>query len=243
MIYVAVKNVKAAHHCIKQENENVKSWTRTDIQAMQQRYRAMFINSLSGYKSANLVGTTDTNGNENLCIVSSVFHIGADPALMGMITRPQSVRRDTVANIKATDYYTLNHVNTDMVVAAHQTSARYEADISEFAETGLTAHYEPDFLAPFVAESRVRIGLKLVETRLLEINQTELIIGEVVLVQSEEFALEPDGSIDIEQLNSVAISGLDRYHSTQKLTRLSYAKPDSKPQELYFDAKPFTSEE
>ncbi|BDX08512.1 flavin reductase family protein [Planctobacterium marinum] len=221
----------------------MKSWTRADIQAMQQRYRAMFINSLSGFKSANLVGTTDANGNENLCIVSSVFHIGADPALMGMITRPQSVRRDSVANIKATGYYTLNQVNTDIVVAAHQTSARYEADISEFTETGLTAHYEPGFVAPFVAESQLRIGLKLVETKLLEINQTELIIGEIMLVQSKESALEPDGSIDIEQLNSVAISGLDRYHSTQKITRLSYAKPHSQPEELLFDTPDQTSQE
>lgn len=212
----------------------MKSWHLTDIQAMQQRYRAMFINSLSGFKSANLVGTVSAQGVENLCIVSSVFHIGADPALMGMITRPQTVRRDTVENIKATGFYTLNHVNPQIVRAAHQTSARYDADVSEFTETGLTASYEQDFKAPFVAQSKVRMGLEVEEIKLLEINQTELIIGRIVLVQTDETALEPDGSLDIERLDSVAISGLDRYHSTQKITRLTYAKPDSSPEELQF---------
>lgn len=201
---------------------------------MQQRYRAMFINSLSGFKSANLVGTINSDGVENLAIVSSVFHIGADPALMGMITRPRTVRRDTVNNIKHSGFYTLNQVSEPMVHAAHQCSARYDAEVSEFAETGLTPSYVSGFSAPFVAQSCLKIGLQVEEIQLLEINQTELIIGKVVLVQTDEMAIEPDGSIDIEKLGSVAISGLDRYHTTKKLTRLTYAKPDSWPEELTF---------
>lgn len=202
---------------------------------MPQRYRAMFVNSLSGFKSGNLLGTADDQGVENLSIVSSVFHIGADPALMGMITRPCTVRRDSVNNIKANGFYTLNHVNTQIIEAAHQTSARYDADISEFSETGLTPEYLHNFPAPFVQESRVKIGLQLCEVKLLEINQTELIIGEIQLIQSDEAALEADGSLDIETLQTVAVSGLDRYHSTKKVTRLSYAKPDRKPEEIKFD--------
>ena len=202
---------------------------------MEQRYRAMFINSLSGFKSANLVGTVDEHGNENLCIVSSVFHIGANPPLLGMITRPQTVRRDTVSNIKNTGVYTLNHVTRDIVPQAHQTSARYDADVSEFTETGLTAEYLTDFAAPFVAQSQLKIGLKVEEIKLLEINQTELIIGSIEMVQAPEEVIEKDGSMDIEKLQSVAISGLDRYHTTEKISRLSYAKPDVKPTELKFD--------
>lgn len=95
------------------------------IVAMEKRYRATFVNSLSGFKSANLLGTSDTNQQTNLCIVSSVFHLGANPALMGVIIRPDTVPRDTLENIRATGFYTLNHVQKEMIVAAHQTSARY----------------------------------------------------------------------------------------------------------------------
>ena len=53
-----------------------------DLAQMEKRYRAQLINSLSGIKSANLVGTINKDRQTNLSIVSSVFHLGADPALM-----------------------------------------------------------------------------------------------------------------------------------------------------------------
>ena len=74
----------------------------SDIANMEQRYRANFINALSGFKSANLIGTISKSGQHNLAIVSSVFHIGAHPPLMGMIMRPHTVPRDTLQNIKDT---------------------------------------------------------------------------------------------------------------------------------------------
>ncbi len=36
----------------------------------------------------------------------------------------------------------------------------------------------------------------------------------------------PDGYLDLERIDLVTISGLDSYHVTQRLDRLSYAKPD-----------------
>ena len=46
-----------------------KQFTRGDIDALAQRYRANLINSLSGFKSATLVGTTNGDTN-NLAIVA-----------------------------------------------------------------------------------------------------------------------------------------------------------------------------
>jgi flavin reductase (DIM6/NTAB) family NADH-FMN oxidoreductase RutF len=196
------------------------------IKKLDDRYRALFINSLSGFKSANLVGTQNKQGDTNLSIVSSVFHLGANPPLIGMIMRPHSVRRDTLENILETGFYTLNHVNTDIFHQAHQASARYESNQSEFVEVGLTAVYENNIPAPFVAESKLKIGVKLVETQLLKVNNTELVIGEIVWVDVESKAVNEDGYIDIGQLNTVAVSSLDCYHEPQKLGRLSYAKPN-----------------
>jgi len=102
------------------------------------RYRAHFINSLSGYKSANLIGTVDSNGQQNLSIVSSVFHLGASPPLIGMIVRPHSAPRHTLENIIEMGYYTVNHVNAAIYKQAHKTSAQYDKSISEFEAVGLT---------------------------------------------------------------------------------------------------------
>lgn len=195
-----------------------------DITAMPQRYRVAFINSLSGFKSANLVGTQNRAGNTNLSIVSSVFHLGASPALMGMIIRPDLSPRHTLDNIRDLGVYTLNHVNTDILERAHQTSARYDSDTSEFDATGLTPLWEA-CEAPFVQEASIRIGLVLREEKKLSINGTHLLIGEITHVHVPEDLVADDGYIDIEAAQTVTVSGLDSYHSTQRRCRLSYAKP------------------
>ena len=137
-----------------------KQFTRGDIDALAQRYRANLINSLSGFKSATLVGTTNGVTN-NLAIVSSIVHVGANPPLIGMIMRPHTVTRDTLSNIKQQGFYTLNHVAVDWVDKAHQTSARYAPDESEFEAVGLTAQISESFSAPYVKESEIKIGLKI----------------------------------------------------------------------------------
>ncbi|MFT6388340.1 MAG: hypothetical protein ACJAUP_001720 [Cellvibrionaceae bacterium] len=53
----------------------------TDFNAMSDRFHVNFINSLSGFKSANLIGTVDSVQNTNLAIVSSVIHLCAKPPL------------------------------------------------------------------------------------------------------------------------------------------------------------------
>lgn len=57
-------------------------FTKQQINELEQRFRTNLINSLSGFKSANLIGTQDKLGNTNLAIVSSVFHLGAHPPLV-----------------------------------------------------------------------------------------------------------------------------------------------------------------
>ena len=120
-----------------------------DIENMELRFKTAFINSLSGFKSLNLIGTIDASGNNNLAIFNSVFHVGANPALMAFVVRPDSVERHTLENILQTNYYTINHVNQSIIKQAHQTSARYSKYQSEFAATGLTPEFKNDFLCSF----------------------------------------------------------------------------------------------
>ncbi len=209
---------------------NLKIESREIIE-MESRYRVHFINSLSGFKSANLVATVDKKGRENLSIVSSCFHLGADPALIGFVSRPHSVPRHTLENILETEYYSINHVNKDIIKNAHQTSARYEKEESEFLHCKLTSTYEKNFKAPFVEESKIKIGLKKEEVIRLK-NNTELVIGKIELVIIPQNCLKKDGFIDIEKSESICVSGLDSYHFTNKVARLSYAKKNKDLEEL-----------
>ena len=166
---------------------------------MEKRFRLRLINALSGFKSVNLVGTTDNDGNENLAIISSVVHLGSDPALMGFISRPAVVERNTFSNIKETGFFTFNHITQSIFKEAHQTSARYPKSISEFEKTGLTPIYKDNFQVPFVAESAVQVGLSFKEKIDIKLNDTILIIGEIQSVYVPENCLREDGFLDIEK--------------------------------------------
>ncbi len=202
------------------------------ISNMTQRFKVNLINSLPGFKSANLIGTANSNGQTNLAVFSSVIHLGSDPALIGFITRPHSVPRHTLENIKQTRYYTINQINTHIWRQAHQTSARYLRDESEFEQVNLTPTYLDNFHAPFVKESKLNIGLELTDIIPIKANNTEMVIGQVTDIHVVKEAICDDGYLDIEKLQTVAISGLDSYHDTQRKARLSYAKTDSLVTEL-----------
>ena len=200
---------------------------KDDIAALDKSQRVLFINSLSGFKSANLVGTADKEGNSNLAIVSSVVHIGANPPLLAMVMRPHTVPRGTLENILQTGVYTLNQVHADIYQQAHQTSARYPEEVSEFDAVGLHEQWLTDFKAPFVQESVIKIGMQFREQHTLDINGTEFIIGEIVSIEMPDDLVVDDGFVSLEKAGTVAVSSLDTYHSTQTLGSLSYAKPET----------------
>ena len=195
------------------------------LMEMEQRKRAQFINSISGFRSVALIGTTDTNGQTNLAIFSSIVHIGSNPPLLSFIMRPDSVERHTLTNIMETGFYTINHINAHVYEKAHQTSARYPKNVSEFDATGLTPVFKNDFVAPFVAESNIQIGMEFKERINISINQTSMIIGEIKFVHYPDNCLLDDGFVDIEKAGTITSSGVDSYHTTQLLQKLEYAKP------------------
>ena len=201
--------------------------SRQTLDSYEQRYRAKLVNSLSGFKSANLIASINKAGIENLSLVSSVFHLGANPPLIGMVIRPDTVRRDTLINIRETNVFSINHVNASIWQQAHQSSARYDESINEFDVVGLTPEYINNFKSPFVKESHVKFAVSLVEIIDVKHNGTHIIIGEIQDIYLDNIALTKDGYLDLEQLETVAVSSLDSYHLTNKLGRLAYAKPET----------------
>lgn len=197
---------------------------KESIQTMEPRYRTNLINSLSGPRVAHLVGTVSGSGVENLAIFSSVFHLGADPALLGMISRPDRVERHTLENIRETGVYTVNLVTADFFEKAHQTSARYSADVSEFEAVGLTSEFI-DCAAPFVRESPLKMALKFREEVTIELNGTHLIIGEIMEIHVDGGIIDEEGRVDVFSLDPIVCVGLDTYGTVARVGKLPYAKP------------------
>lgn len=198
---------------------------RTDIDALETRHRANLFNSLAGYKSANLLGSINAEGQTNLALMSSVFHIGANPPLVGILIRPHSVPRHSLENLLEMGVFTLNMVSKAMYKQAHQTTARYPREQSEFAAVGLTEEYSDALKAPYVRQSPVKTGLSVVETQTLKVNETVLIVAEIIEVRIDNDVMRADGQFDLNAAQAVAISGLDEYHEATSLERLVYPKP------------------
>ena len=192
---------------------------------MDKRRRTNLINALSGYKSANLLGSINSRQQTNLALMSSVFHVGANPPLMGCLLRPHTVPRHSLENIMETGCFTLNTVTKSLYKQAHQTSARYARDQSEFEAVGLTPEYSDVVSAPYVAQSPVQIGLSLIETQALAINETVLVIGEIKEIRLADDMIADDGHLKLNLMEAVALSGLDEYHLPASLGRLQYPKP------------------
>jgi flavin reductase (DIM6/NTAB) family NADH-FMN oxidoreductase RutF len=212
-------------------------YTLSEVLAMENRQKINLINALSGFKSVALIGSVDTENRINLAIFNSFVHVGSNPPCIGFISRPDIEERHTVPNILETSYYTINHISEETYLKAHQTSARYSKDTSEFDAVALTPEFISGFPAPFVKESSIQIGLQFREQVPIKINGTILIIGEIQHVSFPENCLCEDGFLDIEKAGSLTCSGLDSYHRTKRIQRLSYAKPFESLKEIPLDYK------
>ncbi|MFS4492418.1 flavin reductase family protein [Maribacter sp. 2308TA10-17] len=210
-------------------------YSKQDIDQMDRIQKIKFINSISGIKPANLIGSVSNSGQVNLAIFSSVFHLGSDPALLGFITRPTGeIPRHTLENIKENKQYTINHVNSSFTEKAHYTSAKFERGQSEFKICGLTEEYIGDFKAPFVKESGIKMGMEFKEAIDIKLNGTILVIGEIQHLIIPEKALGEDEDIDLSNINTVGISGLNTYYELKKISRYPYARVNQIPD---FDAE------
>lgn len=202
------------------------------LSQFESRYRATLINSLAGIKQAFLIGTKSTEGLSNLAIFNSLIHIGANPPLWGFLCRPDTVQRDTLRNILETGHYTFNFIHHEDAEKAHQTSAKFPSEVSEFEACGLTELSVHDFPVPFVAESPVKIGMKFEEKVDIAINGTILIIGSIHFIELDEQFLSGDGFVDLAKAKTLTCAGLDAYFENTLLHRLSYAKPEKWPSKL-----------
>ena len=189
------------------------------------RYWTTLFNTISGPRSAVLIGTQTSEGIGNLGLFNSLVHIGAKPPLLGFILRPTTIRRDTYENILASNHYTVNLVSKPILDRAHQASAKYDAHDDEFEKLNLQKEFIDEFDAPFVKESPIKMGLTLVEEHLIKKNGTRLIVGEIKLIEVSEELIQDDGYIDSAKAETILVSGLSAYHTHSFLDKKPYAKP------------------
>jgi len=203
-------------------------FTKEEIRELEHLYKINLINSVTGLKSANLIGSISKSNIANVSIFSSVIHLGSEPPLIGMVFRPTTVPRDTYDNIKENKYYTLNHIHLPIIKDAHHTSAKYSFDVNEFDQTNLEEEYKENSPVPFVKGAPVQTLMKYVNEYPILENNTILVVGEIQKIYINKNLLHADGFIDLAKGNVVGINGLDGYIKTELIERMPYQRPKKK---------------
>ena len=199
---------------------------RQDFDDLDHLYKINLVNSCSGFKSANLIGTKSNDGIANVAVFSSVTHFGSNPPLLGIIFRPMSdVPRNTYENIKETGQFTINHIYWDIIEQAHHTSAKYNKRISEFEVTELEEEYKNNWHAPFVKGAPVQIALTYCEEYKIKANNTIQLIAEIKDLYVKDELIEKDGFINLSKGNVMTINGLDGYALPSLKQRIDYQRP------------------
>ena len=200
-------------------------FSKENIDNLDKIYRLNLINSCTGYKSANLLGTVDSDGNTNVAVFSSITHLGSNPAMLGYILRPTTVPRNTFKNIKETKLFTVNHIVKDIINDAHHTSAKYPEEISEFDKTNLEQEYKEGCKAPFVKGSPVQLVCKYLNEYNIEENGTILVVASIEELYFDEKLISDSGFLQLDKGNVVTVNGCDGYALPSFLNRFEYQRP------------------
>jgi flavin reductase (DIM6/NTAB) family NADH-FMN oxidoreductase RutF len=203
----------------------MKFFDHKDILNLDKIYKINLINSCSGFKSANLLGSISLDETPNVAVFSSVTHLGSNPPTLGFILRPTTVPRDTYKNIKENGIFTINHIWEDIIEDAHHTSAKYPEKISEFDMTILEPEFKGDFKAPFVKNAPVQMAMKFVEEVYVPSNDVMLIVAQIQELYVKNELLQEDGLINLSKGNVATINGLDTYAIPKFKKQLSYQRP------------------
>ena len=204
-------------------------FSNEDIKNLPRIKRLNLINSITGVKPANLIGTR-SNVNSNLAIISSIVHLSTNPPLLSFMLRPDhKVIRHTYENIKSEGFFTINNITDNFIEQAHYTSAKFDREVSEFKECNFTEEYLSDFTSPFVKESSLKLGMSYVESVFIKSSNTVMVVGKIEHIYISEHAINKDGLVDLEVLKTVGISGLNSYYKLKKLADFPYARVEDVP--------------
>tara|TARA_Y100000768_G_scaffold93956_1_gene67974 strand:- start:475 stop:1152 length:678 start_codon:yes stop_codon:yes gene_type:complete len=202
-----------------------------DFSKLDKHYRANLINSVIGVKQASLIGTVGNNSIPNLALFSSTVHLGSNPPLVAIFSRPQGdTPKQTLNNITDNKDYSINHVNRSIINRAHSCSFKFTAEESEFTECNLSEEFISDCKAPVVKESNVSFAVRYLRHLSIPENGVIMVIGKIKSIFINEGIIQDNGEVDFNYSSSIGVAGNNTYYGVDKIESLKYLKLDQKDQ-------------
>lgn len=215
----------------------MKHYTAKDLQEMDKISRRNLVNSSTGYKSANLVATISEEGRANVAVFNSVFHLGSNPPMLGLVLRTNTVPKAILDDIYKSGCFTVNHIQENLIEQAHKTAVQLEEDGSAFERSGLKAEFLDGFPAPYVKQSSIKLGCSFSSEYPIRENGSLIVVAVIEHIYFEPGIEMPDGWLRLEDAGSVVINGLDAYALPRLLDRFRYAQPGEEIQSYFASPK------
>jgi flavin reductase (DIM6/NTAB) family NADH-FMN oxidoreductase RutF len=182
------------------------------------RYRWLI--SLIVPRPIAFVSSQAADGTLNLAPFSFFMGVSAEPPLLALaVSRREGLPKDTAANILATREFVVNAAGEEHAAAINRASGDWDADVDEFALTGLVPAPSRIVAPPRLADVAFALECRLHTS--LDVGtaprETTLILGEVVWMHVRDDVVEtrPDPDepryADAERLRPLARLGRNLY--------------------------------
>lgn len=165
------------------------------------------------------ISTTSQEGIDNLAPFSQFQNVTFDPPIVMFSANQSSLgrRKDTTANVEATGQFVWNMATYELRHAVNLTSAELPPEVDEFEYAGLAKLPSQRVRPPRVAQSPIHFECEYMTTLRIPGNgvmgTVDVVFGRVLAVHIADWALTPQGRIDIPRLRPLARLGYFDYTS------------------------------
>ncbi len=159
------------------------------------------------------VSTKSLAGVDNCAPFSFSMGVSSDPMVLAVSVGERSGRpKDTARNILDTREFVVNLVTESIAEKMNIASGDYAANVSEFAEAGLTPAPSEVVRAPRIAESPVNFETRMI--RAVTVFDNTVFFGQVVRLHIDESVIT-NGVVDVLKAKPIGRLGGARYCRTE----------------------------
>lgn len=185
------------------------TYTQERLSALDKRVRTALINTCGGIRTA-FVGISGSDGVWNAGTFSNVTHVGAHPAQISVLFRPDNGARHTYTNYKSTGRLTLVVLPFSEHEQVHNASVNAPEGVFEWAHIGGSAQELEGWSHPIPQEALWAIELSFVEEFTLG-NGCIYTVGAIEKIGFGAHAsVLLDGTVDFQSSPALAL-GLQTY--------------------------------
>lgn len=188
----------------------MKTITASDIEGFEKRYRTSLINSLSGIRTAFIGITADDRGRFNAATLSNITHVGANPAQMSILFRPDNGKRHTLSNYRNEGNITLVCMPLSKLATVHEVSMNAPEGIFELEIVGENYKEHQNWPHPLPTSFLYAIELEFIEEFTLN-NDCIYTVGKIQnIALGEDVQVCEQGIVRFQNSPTLAI-GLQQY--------------------------------